>query len=163
MPSFDIVSEINLQEVDNAVNQSNKEITTRYDFRGSKSKIEIDKELNKINLIADDDFKMNAIIEIFQKKAIKRGLSLKALKTSSIEDAAGGLRKCTIDMVNGIDQEKAKKIVKTIKETKTKVQAQIQEDKVRVTGKKRDDLQEIMGLIKGQDFEIPLQFDNYRD
>lgn len=163
MPSFDITSEINLQEVDNAINQASREIGTRYDFRGSKSSVKFDKEKNQILLVADDAFKMKAVVDIVQNKAIKRGISLKALKVGEEEEGLGGLMKCTISLVMGIDQEKGKLIVKAIKETKSKVQASIQEDTVRVSGKKKDELQEVMAFIKSQDYGIPLQFGNYRD
>ena len=163
MPSFDIMSEVDLQEMDNAVNQAIKEITTRYDFRGSKSSINFDKEKKILHLIADDDFKMKAVIDILQGKVIKRGISLKSLQEGKFEDSAGGLRKCDITLVMGIDLDKAREIVKVIKEAKMKVQAQIQEQQVRVSGKKRDDLQEAMALVRGRDFGIPIQFGNYRD
>lgn len=163
MPSFDIVSEVNLQEVDNAINQAMKEISTRYDFRGSKSSIEFDKEKNIIHMVGDDDYKIKAVLDIVQGKAVKRGISLKALKQGTVEDSAGGLKKCDITLQMGIEQEKARPIVKLIKDSKMKVQAQIQEDKIRISGKKRDDLQEVIALVKGEDFGIPLQFENYRD
>ena len=157
------MSEVDLQEMDNAVNQAIKEITTRYDFRGSKSSINFDKEKKILHLIADDDFKMKAVIDILQGKVIKRGISLKSLQEGKFEDSAGGLRKCDITLVMGIDLDKAREIVKVIKEAKMKVQAQIQEQQVRVSGKKRDDLQEAMALVRGRGFGIPLQFGNYRD
>ena len=157
------MSEVDLQEMDNAVNQAIKEITTRYDFRGSKSSINFDKEKKILHLIADDDFKMKAVIDILQGKVIKRGISLKSLQEGKFEDSAGGLRKCDITLVMGIDLDKAREIVKVIKEAKMKVQAQIQEQQVRVSGKKRDDLQEAMALVRGRDFGIPIQFGNYRD
>ncbi len=163
MPSFDIVSEVNLQEVDNAVNQSQKEIATRYDFRGSKSSIQFDKEKKIIHLIGDDDFKIKAVIDIAQGKLVKRGISVKALTIGKIEDAAGGLRKCDITLIVGVETEKAREIVKFIKDSKLKVQSQIQEEQVRVSGKNRDDLQEVIALVKGKDFGLPLQFGNYRD
>lgn len=163
MPSFDIVSEVDLQEVDNAVNQAMKEITTRYDFRGSKSKIELNKEKKSIALVADDDFKMNAVVDILQTKFVKRGLSLKAMKPATVLDALGGLKKQDIGLINGIETEIAKKIVKSIKESKMKVQGSIQQEQVRVSGKNRDDLQEAIQFMKSQDFGIPLQFNNFRD
>lgn len=163
MPSFDISSEVDLQEIDNAVNQTVREITTRYDFKGSKSKIELDKTNNLIRLVADDDFKMKAITDILQNKAVKRGISLKALQAGNVTDGADSLKKCEIKLVMGIEQEKAKTIIKLIKEAKLKVQGQINEEKVRVTGKKRDDLQEAIALIKSSEIDIPLQFGNFRD
>lgn len=163
MPSFDVVSEINLQEVDNAVNQASKEIGTRYDFRGSKSSLTFDKEKKLIQIIADDDYKTKAIIDILQSKIHKRGIAINALQFGKIEDSGGSLKRCTVTLVMGIDQEKAKTIVQIIKDLKLKVQAQIQEEKVRVTGKSKDDLQDTMAFLKGQEFEIPLQFSNFRD
>ena len=157
------MSEVDLQEMDNAVNQTIKEITTRYDFRGSKSSVNFDKEKKIVHLIADDDFRMKAVIDILESKVIKRGISLKSLQTGKFEDSAGGLRKCDITLVMGIDTDKAREMVKLIKDAKMKVQAQIQEKQVRVSGKKRDDLQEAIALVKGHDFGIPLQFGNYRD
>lgn len=163
MPSFDVASEVNIQEVDNAVNQAVKEITTRYDFRGSKSSIKFDKDKKIIHLVGDDDYKIGAVIEIVQTKAGKRGVSLQALTVGAIQDSAGSSKKCDITLVMGIETEKAKEIVKVVKDSKLKVQAQIQDQKVRVSGKNRDDLQQVISLLKGHDFGIPLQFENYRD
>lgn len=163
MPSFDVSSEINLQELDNALNQAVKEIATRYDFRGTKGSLTFDKTKNVINILADDDYKMKATIEILQGKVAKRGVSLQSLKTGTINDGPAGLKKCEITLVMGIETEKAREIVKFIKESKIKVQAQIQEDKIRVSGKKRDDLQEAIATLKGKDFTIPLEFGNFRD
>lgn len=163
MPSFDIVSEVDLQELDNSINQAMREIGNRYDFKGSKSEIEFDKEKNIIKTIADDDYKMQALIDILQNKAIKRGISLKSLHTGEVQDAAGGLKRCEIKLVVGIEQAKGKEIIKKIKDAKIKVQPQIQDDKVRVSGKKRDDLQEVISFLKESDFGIPLQFENFRD
>lgn len=163
MPSFDIVSEVNQQELDNAINQARKELETRYDFRGSKSKIDFDKKELLIKLLSDDDFKMKALIDILQSKVIKRGIDMKALDVGKVEEGADGLVKCTVKLKNGIDQDTAKKITKGIKETKMKVQAQIQDTQVRVSGKKRDDLQEAIAFVKSQDFGLPLQFENFRD
>ena len=163
MPSFDIVSEVDLQEVDNAVNQVVKEISTRYDFRNSKSSVTFDKAKKEIHVIADDDYKFKAIVDILQAKSFKRGISIESLKIGNPITGAGSLLKCDIKLVTGIETEKAKEIVKAIKESKMKVQAQIQDEQVRVSGKNRDDLQETIALVKGQDFKIPLQFENFRD
>lgn len=163
MPSFDIVSEINFQELDNALNQARKEIETRYDFRGSKSSINFDKKENIIKLMADDDYKIKALIDIVQSKAMKRGLDFKALDVGDPELGPDGLTKCQIKLKNGIETDDAKKIVKEIKETKIKVQAQIQDEQVRVTGKNRDDLQAVMAFVRSKDFGLPLQFNNFRD
>jgi hypothetical protein len=163
MPSFDIVSEVDMQELDNAVNQVKKEIQSRYDFKGSKSEIELSKNDNLIKIIADDDYKMQAMIDILTNKAIKRNISPKALNPGEVSDSGGSLKKCDVALVVGIDKEKGKEIIKFIKESKIKVQPSIQDDKVRVSGKKRDDLQEVITLVKGHDFKIPLQFINFRE
>ncbi|MFH0799991.1 MAG: YajQ family cyclic di-GMP-binding protein [Pseudomonadota bacterium] len=161
MPSFDIVSKIDLQEVDNAVNQARKEIATRYDFRGSKSKIDWDKE--KIGLVADDDFKMRALIDIVKEKAVRRGVDARALDIGKAEDAGGGFMKCEIKLKQGVAVEKAREMVKALKDSKIKVQAQIQDEQVRVSGKKRDDLQQAIALIKAKGYDIPVQFTNFRE
>lgn len=161
MPSFDIVSELNMQEVDNTLNQARKEIVTRYDFKGSKSEITQDKE--GIHLISDDEFKMKALIDIFQSKAVKRGISLKALQVGTVEPAAGSLVKCLVKLVQGIETEKAREIVKIVKGLDLKVQAAIEGEKIRVSGKKRDDLQAVIEHLRAQEFPIPLQFTNFRD
>lgn len=164
MPSFDIVSEINMQEVDNAVNQARKEIEQRYDFKGSKSEINLEKEKEKegITVLADDDYKLKAIIDILQSKFIKRGISIKSLDYGKAEAASGSMVRQVIKLKNGIPTEKAKELIKIIKETKLKVQSQIQDEQVRVTGKNIDDLQEIIALLKGKELDIPLQFENFR-
>jgi len=160
MPSFDIVSQIDMQEVDNAVNQTVKEITQRYDFKNSKSEVSLEKD--SIRILADDDFRLKAIIDILQSKCIKRGVSLKALKYGSVESASGGLVRQAVTLQQGISKEKGKEIIAAIKETKLKVQGQIQEDQVRVTGKNIDDLQEIIKLLKGKDLGVEMQFINFR-
>ena len=161
MPSFDVVSKLDLQEVDNAVNQARKELATRYDFRGSKSRIDWDKE--KINIVADDDFKMRQLVDILKEKAVRRGIDARALDVGKAEEGLGGLMKCEIKLKQGVPTETARQIVKAIKDSKTKVQAQIQEDQVRVSGKKRDDLQEAIALIKSNGYDLPLQFVNFRE
>ncbi len=161
MPSFDIVSELDRQELKNAVDQVIREVKQRYDFKGSKS--EIKEENDNLTFISDDDFKMKALIDIFQSKAVKRGLDLKAFDYGKIEPAAGDTVRCSVKVVEGIEKEKAKDLVKKIKDMKLKVQAAIQENQVRVTGKKRDDLQDVIAAVKGLDFAIPLQFENFRD
>ena len=161
MPSFDIVSKLDLQEIENAVNQARKELATRYDFRGSKSRIDWDKE--KINIVADDDFKMRQLIDMMKEKAVRRNVDPRALDIGKIEEGLGGMMKCEIKLRQGVPTEKAREIVKAIKDAKMKVQAQIQDEQVRVTGKKRDDLQEAIALIRGKDYELPLQFINFRD
>jgi uncharacterized protein YajQ (UPF0234 family) len=161
MPTFDIVSQLNLQEIDNAVNQSCKEIATRYDFKNSKSEIRLEKD--KIQLVADDDYKMKAVLDILQGKMVKRSVSPKALEIGKVEPALGGLVKCEIKLIQGVSTEKAKEIVKLIKDSKLKVSAQIQEEQVRVSGKNRDDLQQVIAMVRAHDFGLPLQFINFRD
>lgn len=161
MPSFDIVSEINLQELDNAVNQTKKEIITRYDFKGSKSDITLDKD--GIHLLGDDDYKMKALIDILQNKIVKRGIDLKAIEVGKIDPAGGQMLRCLVKLIKGIESEKAREIVKWVKEMKLKVQAAIEGEKLRVSGKNRDDLQAVMQSLRGKDFAIPLQFNNFRD
>ena len=160
MPSFDIVSKVEMQEVDNAVNQTIKEISQRYDFKKSKSEVSLEKETIKI--LADDDFRLKSIIDILQSKFLKRGISVKALKYGTAETASGGMVRQIITIQQGILKEKGKEIIAAIKETKLKVQAQIQDDQVRVTGKNIDDLQEIIRILKGKDLEIEMQFINFR-
>ncbi len=160
MPSFDIVSKVDMQEVDNAVNQTIKEIIQRYDFKGSKSQVTL--ESDAIKVLADDDFRLKAIIDILQSKCIKRGISLKALQYGKVESASGGMVRQVITIQQGISKEKGKEINSVIKETKLKVQSQIQDDQVRVTGKNIDDLQEVIKLLKGKELGVELQFVNFR-
>ena len=160
MHSFDIVSKINMQEMTNAIQQATKEIETRYDFKGSKSSIELGKE--EITVLSDDDFRLKSVIDILQNKMIKRGIPIKALKYGTEEEATGGTVRMKIKLQQGIEQESAKKIVATIKDTKMKVQASIQGDQVRVTAKSIDDLQAIMKMLKEKEFDFAMQFDNYR-
>ena len=160
MPSFDIVSKVDMQEVDNAINQAKKEIAQRYDFKGTKS--EIDMKEDAIIVLADDDYKLTAIIDIIQSKMLKRGISLKSLDYGKEEAASMGMIRQTITIKQGIATEKAKEINKIIKETKMKVQSQIQGDQVRITAKKIDDLQAVIQLLKGKDLDLDLQFINMR-
>jgi hypothetical protein len=159
--SFDIVSEVNLQEVDNAVNQTIKEISQRFDFKGSKADVELTKE-DEIKVVADDEYKLKSVIDILQSKMVRRGVSLKFLEYGKVEPAAGGTVRQIITIKKGIPKEKGKEIVNAIKNMKLKVQAQIQDDQVRVSGKERDDLQKVIQHLKQQDFGIELQFTNYR-
>lgn len=161
MPSFDIVSKIDLQEVDNAVNIAKKEILNRFDFKGSKSSIEFVGE--EITLIADDDFKLKQLVEVLETKLTKRGISLLSLDYQKLEDASLGTLRQKIKLKQGIDKENAKKVTNFIKDTKLKVQAQVMDDQVRVTAKKIDDLQEIIQTLKTQtSIPLPLQFQNMR-
>ena len=161
MPSFDIVSKVNMQEVDNAVNQAQKEMQQRYDFKGSKSEIKWEKK-EEMTILADDDNKLASVIDILQTKFVKRGVSLKALDFGKVEDAAGSMKRQVVKLRMGIPAEKAKQIVKSIKDAKLKVQSQIQDEQVRVTGKKIDDLQEVIQMLKSKDLDIDLQFENMR-
>jgi len=161
MPSFDIVSKVDEQEVDNAVNQAIKEMSQRYDFKGSKSEIKWEKK-EEVTITADDDYKLKAVIDILQTKLAKRGVSLKSLEYGKVEDASGGLKRQVIKILQGIPQDKAKEISKFIKELKLKVEAQIQGDQLRISGKKIDDLQEAIRSLREKDFKIALQFVNMR-
>ena len=158
--SFDVVSDVDLMEVSNAVQQAIKEIRQRFDFKGSVSDIALEKET--LTLTSDDESKLKSVIDILQTKLVKRGVSLKALDYGAIQPAAKGSVRQVVTIKKGISPEKAKEIVKFIKGSGVKVQASIQEDQVRVSGKKRDDLQAIIQLLKSQDFGIDLQFTNYR-
>jgi uncharacterized protein YajQ (UPF0234 family) len=158
--SFDIVSKTDLQEVSNAIQQAQKELAQRFDFKGSKSSIELTAE--EIILVSDDEGKLRSVKDILESKLVKRGVSLKALDYAALEQAAGGTVRQKAKIVQGIEIEKAKAIVKAIKEAKLKVQASIQSDQVRVTGRAKDDLQRAMAIAKGSDYGIPLQFTNYR-
>lgn len=160
--SFDIVSKVDLQEVLNAVQQSMREIDQRFDFKGSKSNIELNKDKHEITVVSDDEGKLKNVIDILQTKLVKRGISLKALNYGKIEEAAGGTAKQIVTLQQGIPVEKSKQIAKLIKDSKMKVQAEIQKDQVRVRGKKIDDLQAVMNLIKEKDFDIHIEFINYR-
>jgi cyclic-di-GMP-binding protein len=161
--SFDITSTVDLQEVDNAVNQARKEIGQRYDFKGSKSSIDLKKAENVIELVADDTFKMEAVWDILQTRMIRRGVPVKNLDAGEVLPIAGGLVKRTITLKQGIESEAAKKIIQFIKDHKLKkVQATIQADQVRVASPSRDELQNAIRLLRTGDFGIELQFGNFR-
>lgn len=160
--SFDIVSEVNLQEVHNAVNQAQKEIIQRYDFKGIHTSIELDLKEKKIILTTGDEFHMKSLIDILQSKLIKRNVPIKALRYGTIEQASGKSVRQTITLQIGIAKDDAKIITKLIKDSKLKVQTQIMEDQVRVSGKNKDDLQAVIGLIRNQEFSFAVQFVNYR-
>lgn len=159
--TFDIVSKIDLQEVSNAIQQAMKEITTRFDLKDSKSSIDLDGK-DAFVLKSSDEYKLKAINDILQQKLVKRGVSLKGLTYAPIESALGATAKQRVTMTQGIPIEKAKEIVKLIKDSKKKVQASIQGDLVRVSGKDRDSLQETIAVLKQKDFGVDLQFTNYR-
>ena len=158
--SFDIVSKIEMTEVTNAVTQAMKEIGQRFDFKGSKSDITQEKEA--LVIISDDEYKLKSVVDILQGKLVKRGVPIKNLSYGKVEPALGGAVRQRITLQQGIPTDKAKEIVKTIKDTKIKVQASIQADQVRISGKNRDDLQSVIQLLKNKDFGIELQFTNYR-
>ncbi len=161
MPSFDIVSEVNLVEVHNALDQSNKEVSTRFDFKGSDARIELKDKV--LTLFADDDFKLSQVTDILTAKLTKRGVDIRSLKYGDTEKVSGNKVKQAITVRTGVEQELAKKIVKTIKESKLKLQASIQGDAVRVSGGKRDELQNAIALVKKSVDDFPLQYQNFRD
>lgn len=160
--SFDVVSLIEMPEVNNAIQQAMKEITTRYDLKDSKSHIELNEKEKKLTLTSSDDFKLKAITEILQSKLIKRQVPVKNLTYGTINTAAGSTVKQEVTLTSGIPIEKAREIVKKVKDSKLKVQAAIQGDLVRISGKDRDTLQQAIALLKGADFGIDLQFTNFR-
>lgn len=158
--SFDVVSEVDMQEVDNAVNQAIKEIGTRYDFRGSKSEISL--EGDTIKLIGDDEYKLGAVVDVLKGKMVKRNVSIKNLEFGKVEAASGATVRQLVTIKKGISQENAKKVTKAIKDMKIKVQASIQCDQVRVSGKDKDDLQAVIQMLKNLDVPVELQFTNFR-
>ncbi len=160
MPSFDVVSKVDMQEVDNAVNQAVKEIGTRYDFKGTTNEVELSAE--GIKILAADEYKLKAIKDILIEKLMRRNVSAKCLNYGAEETASAGAVRQKATLVQGISKEKGKEIVKLIKETKLKVQAQIMDEQVRVTGKKLDDLQAVMQLLKQKNLDVELQFENMR-
>ena len=160
--SFDIVSKIDMQELNNAIQQALKEITTRFDLRDSGSKVELAEKDTQLILASKDEYKLKAVTDILQSKMVKRGISLKALTYGAIEPASGGSVRQKVTLAQGISGDKAKEIVRVIKDSKLKVQAAIQGDTVRVTGKDRDTLQQVIALVKSKDFGIDTQFTNYR-
>lgn len=162
MASFDIVSEIDLQEVDNALNQAQKEIGTRFDFKGSKSTIDFDKAAKKIKITADDDMKLRTLHQILETKFSKRSLDLRCMVYGDAQEATGNTIRQDIQLKSGLEKDDAKKITKKIKELGLKVQAQIQDQQVRVTAKKIDDLQAVISALKESDVGLPLQYINQR-
>lgn len=160
--SFDIVSKVDLQEVSNAIQQAMKEINHRFDFKGSKSNIELNKSTNEIIIVSDDDFRLKSVIDILQGKLVKRKVALKALNYGKVEAALSGTVKQIINLQQGIQADKAREIVKSIKNTKLKVQPEIQKDQVRIKAKKIDNLQLVINHLKEKDFGIHMEFVNYR-
>lgn len=161
MPSFDVVSEIDIQEVDNAINQARKEIATRFDFKDSKCEIQWDRQT--IKLLAEDEFRLKALMDVLVTKLAKRQVSFKNLDYGKMEVAPLGGARQEIKIIQGIETEKAKPITQVIRDSKLKVQSQIQERKIRVTGKNRDDLQAVITLLRSKDFGVALSFNNFRD
>jgi cyclic-di-GMP-binding protein len=160
--SFDVVSKVDLQEVSNAVQQASREITTRFDFKGSASKIEWNEKELTLTLTSDDEHKLKSVVDVLETRLVKRGIAVKALDFGKVEPAAGATVRQAVKVQQGIPSEKAKEIVKTIKDRKIKVQASIQADQVRVAGKSKDELQTVQALLRAGDFGLPLQFTNYR-
>ncbi len=161
MPSFDVVSEVDLNELTNAVDQTAREIGNRYDFKGSSARIEREGEI--VNVFADSDFQLKQVLEIFYTRAAKRGIDVAAMEEGKLETISGDKVRQSLTTRQGIGQDLAKKIVRQIKDSKLKVQAAVQGEKVRVTGKKRDDLQQVIALLREAKFDQPLQYDNFRD
>ena len=163
MPSFDIVSEVNHVEIRNAVDQSNKEITNRFDFKGSDARVEINEQEKTLIAFADDEFKLRQVRDVLTGKLAKRGVDIRALEPGKMEPVSGNKIKETIKVREGIEQERAKGVVKLIKDSKLKVQGSIQGDLVRVSSAKKDTLQEAIALVRKSVTDIPLQFKNFRD
>jgi uncharacterized protein YajQ (UPF0234 family) len=161
MPSFDIVSEVDKQEVKNAIEQTNKEVSTRFDFKGSDARVE--QQVYVLTVFADDLLKLDQVQEVLRAKLIKRGVDIKCLDVGQPEKVSGNTVKCSVTVKTGVESDLAKKIVKLIKDSKLKVQASIQGETVRVTGAKRDLLQEVIVLVRKQVGDFPLQFQNFRD
>ncbi len=161
MPSFDVVSRVDLQEIDNALNQTRKEVAQRYDLKDAKTEITWDQK--ELVITSADDFKVKAVVDVLQSKLVRRNVPIKNLTYGKIEPASGGRARQAIAVQQGIDSEKAREITKMVKSSGVKVQAQILEDQVRVSGKKKDDLQAMMQALRGADFGIAVQFVNFRE
>lgn len=160
--SFDVVSEVNMQELKNALDQATKEIKQRFDFKDSKTEITLKEKEKELVIVSDDEYKLNAVQDIIKTKCVKRGVSLKALVQGAIEPALGGTVRQVAKIQSGLTSDKAKEISKTVKDSKLKVQTQIQGEQVRILGKSKDELQSVMAYLRGKDFGIDLQFTNYR-
>ncbi len=160
--SFDIVSKVDLQAADDAINAANKEMTVRFDFRGSISRFEFDKKDGQVIITSDDEGKLKSVVEIMKSRFAKRGIDLKALDYQKVETALGGTVRQVVKITQGVSSDKAKAIVADIKDAKIKVTPSIQSDQVRVTSKSKDALQVVIHLVKGKDYGLPLQFANYR-
>ncbi len=162
MPTFDIVNKVDAQLLDNAINNAKKEIINRYDFNDSKTSIELDKKLNIISIVTENEMRIKAIEDVIISRVMKQGIDPKTLDFGKEHNASGNMLKKDIKIKEGIDKEEAKKIIKVIKDSKLKVEASIMNDQLRVSGKKIDDLQEVISLLRNQSFEVPLQFINMR-
>ena len=162
LSSFDVVSRVDMQEVKNALDQTMKEIRQRFDFKDSKTDLTLKEKERELVVVSDDEYKLKAVLEILKAKCVKRGVSLRALTYGSLEEALGGTVRQVITIQSGLADEKAKAIVKEIRDAKLKAQAQIQGDQVRVQSKSKDELQAVIALLKQKDFGIDLQFLNYR-
>ena len=162
MNSFDIVSKVDMQEVKNGIDQAMKEISQRFDFKGSKSSITLEEKESQIVLLSDDEFRLSGVVDILKTRMIKRGVSLKALDFGKIEEALGGTVRQKVHLQQGISTEKAKEIGKAVRDAKYKVQTQVQGDQLRVMSKSRDELQAVMAFLKEKDFGLDMQFSNYR-
>jgi uncharacterized protein YajQ (UPF0234 family) len=160
--SFDVVSKVDMQEVLNAVQQATKEINQRFDFKGSKSNIELNKDRAEIILTSDDEYKLKSVTDVLKSRLVKRNVSLKSLNYGKIEQASGGTVRQIVTLQQGISPERAKNIIKLIKDTKLKVQAEIQNDQIRIRAKKIDDLQAVIRMLKEKDFDFHIEFINYR-
>ena len=161
MPSFDIVSEVDMHELNNALDQSNREVGTRFDFKGIDASFELDNDSN-IKVSAEADFQIQQMLEILRSKMVKRGIDIKSLEEGDVQ-LVGQKANMIVTVQQGIEADIARKIVKAVKQAKLKVQTAIQGEKLRVTGKKRDDLQQVMALLKEGSYGVPLQYDNFRD
>jgi uncharacterized protein YajQ (UPF0234 family) len=160
--SFDIVSEVNMQELKNALDQATKEIKQRFDFKDSKTEITLKEKERELVVVSDDDYKLKAVQDIIKTKCVKRGVSLKAFEHGAIEPALSGTVRQVAKIQSGLASEKAKEIAKAIKDSKLKAQAQIQGEQVRILSKSKDELQSVIAFLRGKDFGIDLQFTNYR-
>lgn len=158
--SFDVVSRVDHQELDNALNQTRKEIENRFDFKHSKTSIESDDK--KITLVSDDELKMRNVVDVLQSKAVRRGIDVKAFEFGSVEPAAGGTVRQTVTLRSGISKDQGRALLAHIKGLRLKVNAQIQDEQIRVSGKNKDDLQKVITSLREMNFEVPLQFVNYR-
>ncbi|MEN3354599.1 MAG: cyclic-di-GMP-binding protein [Betaproteobacteria bacterium] len=163
MPSFDIVSEVNQVEVNNALDQTNKEVSNRFDFKGSDARVELNEKEKTLTVFADDDFKLGQVRDVLTGKLAKRGIDVRCLQAGDIDKVSGNKVKQTVTVRQGVEQELGKKIVKLIKDSKLKVQASIQGDAVRISGGKKDLLQETIALVRKTISDFPLQFKNFRD